>query len=454
MSEQIIAGAGLVGCLQGIMLKRIQPDKPVHIYEKRPDPRQATRQGGRSINLVVTSRGIAALEEAGLWTKVQKICVRVRGRMIHTESRECIYQPYGRDSSECNYSVSRGELNNLLISEAEKAGAKIFFEHELEGYDLDKLQLKFKQKDGSSHLVPCSLLFGADGANSVARKVLIQHLPKATESILPLSSGYKEFLMPANSLDTHALHIWPRGDHMLMALPNLDGSFTMTLYLPLKGKPVSFEHIDDEDTAKEFFNRYYPDVRPLVPQLEKEFLSRPLGNLGTVKCTSWFYHNNIVLIGDAAHAIVPFFGQGMNCGFEDCFYLAKFFKEENKDWKKVFARYDRFQRPNGDAIAQMALENFVEMRDKVGDKQFLLRKSVDLRLEKLFPHLYRTRYAMVVYTLIPYCVAQKAGEIQQKLLDEICHGITDSNEIDIKRAEKLIQKKLTPFLKAHHLSSF
>ena len=332
-----------------------------------------------------------------------------------------------------------------------KISVSIFFlKKKIENYDLKKITIKEQQ--GDSTTVPCRRLFGADGIHSASRKALAQYVPNASESIIPLTSGYKEFLMPANTLETHALHIWPRGSHMLMALPNLDGSFTMTLYLPLKGTPVSFEHLANEQTVKEFFQQYYKDVVPLIPQLEKEFFSRPLGNLGTVKCRPWFYRDNIVLMGDAAHAIVPFFGQGMNCGFEDCFYLAKFLKEENGDWEKAFMRYDHFQRPNGNAIAEMALENFVEMRDKVGDKQFLLRKGVDLRLEKLFPRLYRTRYAMVVYTLIPYHLAQKVGQVQQEILDVLCHDITSPGQIDTHQAETLIQQKLQPILTAYNLT--
>ena len=448
MSESIIAGAGPVGCLQSIILRKT--GHPVSIYEKRSDPRKQNRSGGRSINLVVTSRGIASLQEAGLWSKVKEICVPVSGRVIHSITGESVYQPYGKDSSECNYSVSRGELNNLLIDEAEKAEVEIFFEREVEDYDLK--EIKIKKRNGIFLTIPCRRLFGADGVNSPTRKALVQHIPQSTESIIPLTSGYKEFLMPPNALDKHALHIWPRGSHMLMALPNLDGSFTMTLYLPLKGTPISFEHITNQQKVRSFFHQYYADIIPLVPFLEKDFFSRPLGKLGTVKCQPWFYRDKIVLIGDAAHAIVPFFGQGMNCGFEDCYYLSKFFKEEKGDWEKTFIRYNNFQRPNGDAIAEMALENFIEMRDKVGNKNFLLRKSVDLHLEKLFPHLYRTRYAMVVYTLIPYRLAQKVGEIQQEILDELCQNITAPEQINTRQAEILIRKKLLPFLTAHNLT--
>ena len=452
MSDYTVAGAGLVGCLQGIMLKRMRPKKSVSIYEKRTDPRRQTGPSGRSINLVVTSRGINALVHAGLWNKVRKICVPVVGRMIHQQNGDSLFQPYGRDSSECNYSVSRGELNNLLLDEAEKSGVEVIFERAIEDYDGNKSTLTVQCKDGSLQHVPCPILFGADGVHSAARKALVRNVPEASDSITPLDSGYKEFLMPANTLGTNdALHIWPRGNQMLMALPNRDGSFTMTLYLPSKAGPISFEHLTDQASIEDFFHRYYPDIMKLIPGLTQEFMSRPLGNLGTVKCSHWFYRNQIVLMGDAAHAIVPFFGQGMNCGFEDCVYLTKFFHSANGDWEKAFAQYDRFQRPNGDAIAEMALENYVEMREKVGNKQFILRKRVDLRLEKLFPRLYRTRYAMVVYTLIPYRLAQQAGEIHQEILDEICQNLTTPEQIDTQRAEKLIKKKLVPFLKANNL---
>ena len=448
MSESIIAGAGPVGCLQAIMLR--QSGNPASVYEKRSDPRQKNHHAGRSINLVITSRGIASLQKAGLWAKVKKICVPVSGRMVHPLGGESFYQPYGRNSSECNHSVSREELNNLLINEVERVGVNIYFEKEVEDYDLKKLRLR--QRNGDILTVSCERLFGADGVHSATRKILLRHTPDASESVIPLASGYKEFLMPVNTLNKHALHIWPRGNHMLMALPNRDGSFTATLYLPLKGTPVSFENIATEQNAQDFFHQYYADVMPLIPRLEKDFFNRPLGNLGTIKCRPWFHRNNIVLVGDAAHAIVPFFGQGMNCGFEDCYYLKKFLQEENGDWEKTFIRYDNFQRPNGNSIAEMALENFIEMQNKVSNKQFLLRKSVDLRLEKLFPHLYRTRYAMVVYTLMPYRLAQEAGEIQQKILAELCRDIVAPEKVDPGRAEMLIRQKLLPFLKKNNLS--
>lgn len=441
MGSAVVSGAGLVGSLLSVMLKN--KGEAVTIYEKRPDMRKQTIDGGRSINLVVTSRGIHALNQVGLWKKVKNICVPVRGRMLHAVSGELTYQPYGKDDLECNYSVSRGELNKLLMNEAEACGVEIHFERPLEDADFSG--------DNSARL------FGADGASSKARRILVQASSQVEDVLEPLESGYKELLMPATksgdyAMEKNALHIWPRGSHMLMALPNLDGSFTMTLYMPKEGDKVSFAATKSEEDLKGLFAEYYPDALELMPDISNDYFSNPEGVLGTVRCDSWHYRDKICLLGDAAHAIVPFFGQGMNCGFEDCVYLFRALDDAGGDWGEAFKLYDRRQRPNGDAIADMALENFVEMRDSVGDKQFLLRKAVDATLEKTFPESYRTRYAMVVYTLIPYALAQQAGLIQSDILDQLSAGITDINQLNLDKAKSLLAEKFTPFIEKNKIS--
>ena len=431
---QIVIGAGLVGCLLAIMLRK--RGYPVDIYEKRPDGRQKAGGGGRSINLVITARGIAALEEAHLWEDVSKLCVPVSGRMIHSPEKALTYTPYGRDG-ECNYSVSRGELNNFLAGQVEALGGRIFFESPLERVDFERKVLHFPAGEKR----PFERLYGADGANSVVRR----DMPGVDTRKEPLPSVYKEFLMPAAPsgeypMEKKALHIWPRGEHMLMGLPNRDGSFTMTLYLPTNME----KSLHTKERAGDFFVEHYADALKLAPQMAEEFFMRPTGTLGTVRCHPWHYQNEAVLLGDAAHAIVPFFGQGMNCGFEDCRLLV--------DSLETFAKFDQHQRPNGEAIADMALENFVEMRDKVGDAQFLLRKRVDSLLECEFKGEYRTRYAMVVYTHIPYAIAQAAGEIQRGILNELCQGLENIEALNLERAKALIDGRLSPFHARHGIA--
>ena len=424
-----------------IMLKK--RGHPVDIYEKRPDLRRGEGSEGRSINLVITTRGIAALEKASLWEEVSKLCVPVGGRMIHSPEGVLTYTPYGREG-ECNYSVSRGELNRFLVEQVERHGGRIFFESPLERVDFERKVLHFT----GGAKCPFGRLYGADGANSAVRR----DMPGVNTRRDALPSVYKEFLMPAAPKDEYpmekkALHIWPRGEHMLMGLPNTGGSFTMTLYLP---KSLE-EELKRENQAQHFFRQHYCDALDLAPQMDSEFIQRPSGTLGTVRCHPWHWKGEAVLLGDAAHAIVPFFGQGMNCGFEDCRLLMDFLDRSETE-EQAFANFDQFQRANGNAIADMALENFVEMRDKVGDAGFLLRKKVDSLLENQFGRKYRTRYAMVVYTHIPYAQAQEAGKIQQRILDELCEGLVRAEDLNLELAQALIDQRMAPFYARHSIT--
>lgn len=449
MEKIVIAGAGLVGSFWALALKK--KGYEVELYEKRPDMRKDSVDGGRSINLVATSRGLNAFEAAGILNEVKKIVVPVTGRMMHSLDGELTYQPYGRDESECNYSVSRALLNVTLLNEAEKAGVKIFFEKEMEKLDPERGIAIFSGEE-----VSFDRLFGADGAGSPTRKELLRLMPEATETVDFISSDYKELLMPAGDnnsypIEKKALHIWPRGDHMLMALPNLDGSFTMTAYLPQKGER-SFESLKTKEDVEEFFEKYYKSSVPHMPNFADEFFENPQGKLGTVRMSNWVYKDKVALVGDAAHAVVPFFGQGMNCGLEDCFYLLTYMNQFPNNWEKIFEEYDKNQRPNGNAIADMALENFVEMRDKVGDERFLLKKAVEHKIENEFPEKYRARYGMVTYTLIPYRYAKEAGLIQNEILNELTEGISSPDQVDLKKAEKLIDDKFVPFLNERNIS--
>ncbi|MCB0341584.1 MAG: FAD-dependent monooxygenase [Pseudobdellovibrionaceae bacterium] len=434
-----IVGAGLVGSLLAVYMRK--RGHSVKVFERRPDLRKNILDGGRSINLVVTSRGIHALEKVGLWDKVKEQTVSVRGRMMHDLKGETTYQPYGRNDSECNYSISRTHLNQMLLHEAEIEGAQLHFECPILEMDIENSTLRFES--GSEKF---DHIFGTDGAGSVVRKQMMSALQKRgveqVNTLEPLGAGYKELTLPAAgageyALDKNALHIWPRGHHMLMGLANLDGSFTMTLYLPEAGRD-SFEEVKTADQAFQFFKEQYPDAVPLMPNLATEYSENPQGFLGTVRCAPWVFKDKVALLGDAAHAVVPFFGQGMNCGFEDITYLMTALDEFSEDWEKAFLTYFERQKPNADAIADMAIENFIEMRDRVADDKFLLRKKVERRLEQELPELYRTRYAMVTYTLVPYAEAKSKGIEQNKILDQLCANINDPSQLDIEAAKQLL----------------
>ncbi|MBS1971786.1 MAG: FAD-dependent monooxygenase [Bdellovibrionales bacterium] len=439
-----IIGAGLVGSLWAVLLRKRGID--VTVFEKRADPRLSHSEAGRSINLVITSRGVNALDKAGLLQKALELAVPVYGRMIHPKTGDLVYQPYGKES-ERNLSISRSALNQFLIEEAEHAGAKVYFQHSLENIDFKNKIVTFGGGEKHSY----DVLFGTDGAGSAVRKQMAQqNLTSETTEWLP--ADYKELFLPApNSLDKKALHIWPRGSHMMMALANLDDSFTMTLYLPKGQRPVSFENIKNTKDVENLFKNEFPDAIPMMPHYLEDFEKNPQGALGTVRCTKWVFDNSVALMGDAAHAIVPFFGQGMNSGFEDCTNLLAILDRTNNDWSKALAEYDQMQRPNANAIADMAIENWYEMSEKVADPQFQLRKKIEGLLEKNFPALFKSRYGMVTYTLIPYHLVQQAGRLQDQVLAELMTGIKSADDVSLEKAETVLRKTYEPFLKQHGL---
>jgi kynurenine 3-monooxygenase len=442
-------GAGLVGCTLAIALKRRGED--VILFEKRSDMRKDSADAGRSINLIVTAKGLNAFKNLNLINEVLSITTPVYGRMMHSREGELTYQPYGKEE-ECNYSISRGELNKLLLNEAEKAGVEIRFEHELEKVDEKNKTVLFKNGASEQYQV----IYGCDGAGSPTRKELIRLDDRAEDYIQELDADYIEMDMPAKNgeyaIDKKSLHIWPRTTHMLMALPNQGGSFTMTLYMHRhdKGNAPSFETIKTKEDITTLFEKDFKDAIPDMPNFATEYVKNPQGFLGTLRCNKWYYKDQIVLLGDAAHAVVPFFGQGMNCGVEDITYLLE--SLDNFDnLEESFEDYDQRQRPNGHAIADMAIENYVEMSEKVGDERFLLKKQIAHKIETTWPDLYRSRYGMVVYTLIPYSLCQKAGLIQNEILDELSNGIESVEQLDLDKAKQLLDNRFTPFIKEHAL---
>jgi kynurenine 3-monooxygenase len=453
-----VVGAGPVGSLLALFLARRGFE--VELYERRPDMRLEAMSAGRSINLAVSTRGLHALQSVGMEKAVLATATPMQGRMMHAVSGELSFQPYGKSDSDCIYSISRGGLNQALMTAAEATErVRIHFRHPVLGLDSrGALRVKDDVSGEERTSKPGSVVFGTDGSASALRADVIARGHGESSQQL-LNYGYKELQLPAGAggqfqLERKALHIWPRGTFMLIALPNFDGSFTCTLFLPFEsaGTP-SFATLTTPAEVERFFEEQFPDVRKLLPGLEREFFDNPTGQMVTVKCSPWNLGGDCLLLGDAAHAIVPFFGQGMNCGFEDCAILNEQLELELKsdrpvNWVKLFARFGADRKSDADAIADMAAENFIEMRDKVGDARFLLEKQVERVLMNRFPQDYFSRYALVTFSRVPYGKALEAGVIQQGILSELCSGLRSAEEVDLKRAEILIRERLKPEHKA------
>lgn len=393
VKEISIIGAGLVGSLLAIYLSR--RNYKVTIYERRPDMRKESISAGKSINLALSDRGIKALKEVGIMDEIQDIAIPMRGRLMHNLDGSQPFQPYGKSDEWIN-SVSRGQLNKSLMTLAEKQGVKILFNVALKDIDWETNTMHFS----NGEKVQSEMIFGSDGAYSAARLSHQLHHNRFQYQQYYIDYAYKEIFIPAGEnnsflLEKNALHIWPRGNYMLIALPNPDGTFTGTLFFPFEG-PLSFETINTPEKARTFFNEQFPDISSLLPTLEHDFMHNPTSSLVTVKCFPWV-RERFALIGDAAHAIVPFFGQGMNCGFEDCAVLNELLDKYQDDWSIVLPEYQKLRKPDGDAIADLALENFVEMRDKVAQPKFLLQKKIEAAFHDKYPDKWIPGYSMVTF---------------------------------------------------------
>jgi kynurenine 3-monooxygenase len=441
-----IVGAGLNGPLLAILLR--QRGFGVEIYERRPDMRKVKLSAGRSINLALSTRGIYALQQAGLWERMRSIIIPMRGRMMHSVSGELTFQPYGKDETEVINSISRAELNIALMNAAEEQGAAIRFNQRCTGYDLKTGALRFRDGESEKETIQrAAVVIGCDGSASAIRAEMLK-LNRFDFSQQYLGYGYKELTIPAGAggehlLEANALHIWPRGNLMLIALPNIDGTFACILFLPFEGQD-SFASIASQSQVVDFFESRFPDAIRLMPQLADNYFANPTGSMVTIKCSPWHAEGKLLLLGDAAHAIVPFFGQGLNCGFEDCTSLMSSLDRHGPDWEFVFREFERARKVNTDAIADMAVENFVEMRDRVADSGFLFRKKVELALEDRYPRRFVPKYAMVTFHHVPYSVALARGIIQERILAELCGSGNRIEDLDWKRAEQLIQRDLTP----------
>ncbi len=440
-----IVGGGLAGSLLAVYLAR--RGLGVDVFEKRPDMRGAPIPAGRSINLALANRGIRALRKVGLYDEVSRLLTPMRGRMLHDERGECTFQPYGQRPDEVIYSVSRGRLNRLLMSSAEgHARVRYRFNAALTDIDTDTGASAI-DCDGKTLQLPPGRTIACDGAGSPVRRALCERPGFfASEDLLP--HGYKELTIPPGPCGEHriereALHIWPRGDFMLIALPNLNGSFTVTLFLAAEGDP-SFASLTDRASVEAFFGRHFPDTLDLIPDIGRAFFLNPTGIMGTVRCEPWYAGDRVLLLGDAAHAIVPFHGQGMNCAFEDCEALDRCLDEFPGNWGRVMAEFQRLRKPNADAIATMALENYVEMRDSVRDPRFHLKKELAWALEKKHPDRFIPRYSMVMFRHVPYATALERGALQQEILETILGGADDLGDIDMAAADALVDTRLPP----------
>jgi kynurenine 3-monooxygenase len=439
-----LLGAGLAGSLLAVFLAR--RGHPVTVYERLPDMRKHEIPAGRSINLALAHRGIRPLEAVGLMPEVQKLLIPMRGRMLHDKSGATSLTPYGRTPSEVIHSVSRPGLNMLLMDAAEKAGARFHFGQRVTDVDFDTGHVSLVEEPGDRrHGIEAATVIATDGGGSAVRQALMRHRGvKVVEDILPHS--YKELTIPAaadgsHRMEKHALHIWPRGGYMLIALPNLDGSFTVTLFLARDGAP-SFAELERSGELQRFFATEFADALALIPDLVKDFSTHPTGIMGTVHADSWHAEDRALLLGDAAHAIVPFHGQGMNCAFEDCLVLDQCLETHGEDWAAVFSEFERLRRPNAEAIAAMALENYVEMRDAVRDPRFQLQKRLGFLLEERNPGLFVPRYSMVMFHHLPYAEASRRGAIQQRILDALTAGVKDLEEVDLARGDALVRAEL------------
>jgi kynurenine 3-monooxygenase len=442
MKNITLIGGGLSGSLMAIFLAK--RGYMVNVYERRADPRKATLYQGKSINLALSNRGIAALEKVGLSDAVLQTAIPMSGRMMHSKVGELSYQPYGKEGQAIN-SVSRGGLNIRLLELAdEHENITLHFDQRCTTLDNDCKTAVFEDASGNKTNVASDIFIGSDGAFAATR-LHLQITQRFDYEQDFENYGYKELHIPPTpsgefALDKNCLHIWPRGNFMMIALPNIDGSFTCTLFFPYEGE-TSFATINTVEKTHTFFKEYFADVIPLMPDYLNNYMNNPVGNLVTIKCFPWVYKDKLALIGDAAHAVVPFYGQGMNCSFEDCIVLDECIEKYGDDWMRIFEEYQTLRKPNADAIAYLAQQNFVEMRDKVGDAAFLHRKHIEHELVEHYGNLFKSQYELVTFSTQPYTYALAQGKINDKILDALI-----TNNIEVKPNDEKVLQLLKSFI--------
>jgi len=444
--DVVIAGSGLVGSLLSIFLAK--KGYNVKVYERRPDLRNSNSYQGRSINLALSDRGWRALKKIGIDKEIEQISIPMYARKIHDVKGNLVTQPYGK-SGQAIYSVSRLGINIALLKLADKlSNVELFFDERCEGVDFEKNEANFantitdrKTKENAS------LIFSADGAFSAGRLSKQLSSDRFEYQQYYINCAYKELEIPAGEngeflMEKNALHIWPRGSFMMIALPNPNGSFTCTLFFPASGEN-SFDELNTKEKTKTFFEKYFADTLPLMPDYLEQYERNPVSSLVTVKCFPWIYKDSFSLIGDAAHAIVPFFGQGMNCGFEDCVVLDELIEKHNENWQEILAEFQKLRKPDADAIADLAINNFNEMSDKTADPKFLLQKKIESKFSDKFPDKWIPAYSMVTFSPhIRYSEALANGKRQQVIMDEVMNTNNIENIWDSEEVEKMILERI------------
>jgi kynurenine 3-monooxygenase len=430
-----VVGGGLVGSLFSLYLAQRGHD--VSVFERRSDPRKAGFIGGRSINLALSDRGWKALEMVNMAEAVKKMALPMKGRMMHAKNGTTTFQPYGKEG-QAIYSVSRGGLNKLLLEAAdEHKDVSLHFDHQCKQLDLKTNRATFAVGE-KKEVLQFDRIIGTDGAFSAVRSRLMK-TERFNYSQKYLTHGYKELVIPAKEdgthrLDPEALHIWPREEFMLIALPNLDGSFTVTLFLAFEGE-ISFKSIEASGNPMVFFEEHFPTAIKWMPNLLQDYNDNPTPSLVMISCYPWHFEDKVCLMGDASHAIVPFYGQGMNSGFEDCSVFNDLFEEAGGDWGATFEAFSKKRFPEAEAIRELALRNYIEMRDKTADPMFLLQKKIEKRFSQLHPELWTPLYSQVTFSHIPYDTALANGEVQDQIMKAVMdrpdiHDVWESDEME------------------------
>lgn len=440
MKHITIIGAGLAGTLCALYLAR--RGYQVELFESRPDIRNSPTDYGRSINLALSCRGITGLKAMDLMNEVNKIMVPMRARAIHEANGEVHYQPFGRHNDEYINAISRSDLNSLLLNKAESSPSiKLHFNMKLTSLDIHHKKIKFENKNGDLVEIPYHRLIGADGAPSHVREILKnERVVNASRDFL--SHGYKELSISKKhtiGMAREHLHLWPRDSFMLLGNPNPDDSITGSLFLANEGRN-SFAELNNEEKLLLFFQKQFPDAYTAMPNLVQEFFGNPTGHLSTIKCSPWYYNDECLLIGDAAHGIIPFFGQGMNSAFEDCRILDELLDEYEDDWSRVIPVFYEHRKGNTDAIAKMSMDNYHEIHSDIRNPKFILQKQVERELMLRYPELYISKHVLVMFTNTPYSKAMAIGELQSRLLEQICFPITDTRELNWQEVERLMRE--------------
>ncbi|NEP01032.1 MAG: FAD-dependent monooxygenase [Symploca sp. SIO2E9] len=441
MEHAIIVGAGLVGSLLSLYLARA--DFKVSIFERNSDPRQVNLQAGKSINITLCERGFQALDAVGVGNLVRELCIPLYGRIIHSKDGQCTYQPYG-NNQEAIYTIGREDLSRVLLDFSQKyKNIDFYFQQKCIGIDLQTATLELQELNkGIITQVQGQRIFAADGAYSAIRQKM-QRLKRFNYSQEYLEQGYREIIIPASTegswlLEKNAIHIWPRDNFMLIGFPNLDGSFSLSLHLPYVGK-ISHESIKTYENIQNLFETYFSDILPLVKSSLKDYCTKPIGDMITVKCFPWTYQDKAALIGDACHAIFPYYGQGANAGFEDCQILIKCMEKHPGDWQTIFQTYEKLRKQNMDVIAHLCSEHFRILRKLVGDPKFLLRNKIERKIQKMYPER-SSLYHNITFTCMPYAEALRIEQKNRFVIDKIMEIDDIEEKLDSPEIELLISK--------------